>query len=251
MAKDRSTSDDWDWSAYTGAALLGFTQFPDELFDVVMPRVSGAEWKVICYIARRTIGFRKEWDRISWAQFQHGVRRANGTQLDEGTGLGRSTIEGALRNLQRYGIIEVRKPHTGGGKCTGAYYRLRIKTDAPETGPSGSSNHAHNIHTQQTEENGNEAEQPGPQTGGRACASASEHELELAIAEATDLLDISREAPGLLTTAKLENWQPLAIKSAALRVAEKARNGEEVRSPGGLPCSTAHGATERHTGCRW
>ena len=42
-----------------------YTQVPDEVFDELMPRLSGAELKVLLYIIRRTFGFKKERDNIS------------------------------------------------------------------------------------------------------------------------------------------------------------------------------------------
>jgi hypothetical protein len=35
------------------------TPVPDEVFDVLMPQLRGAELKVLLYICRRTFGFKK------------------------------------------------------------------------------------------------------------------------------------------------------------------------------------------------
>lgn len=75
------------------------TQIPDEIFDEYMAELSGAEFKVLCYIARRTFGFRKEADAISINQICEGITRRDGTRLDKGTGLSRSTAIEALKKL--------------------------------------------------------------------------------------------------------------------------------------------------------
>lgn len=36
-----------------------YTTVPDELFDILLPRLSGAELKVLLYIVRRTFGWKK------------------------------------------------------------------------------------------------------------------------------------------------------------------------------------------------
>lgn len=43
---------------------------PDDLFDIYMKDLSGPELKIIMSVVRKTIGFCKEWDRISLSQFQ-------------------------------------------------------------------------------------------------------------------------------------------------------------------------------------
>jgi hypothetical protein len=72
------------------APFLGFqfpttTPVPDEVFDVLMPQLSGAELKVLMYICRRTFGFKKESDSISLHQEEHhqGYRKVDETGLNE------------------------------------------------------------------------------------------------------------------------------------------------------------------------
>lgn len=51
---------------------------PDGLFDILLPRLSGAELKVLLYIVRRTFGWKKNSDRISLSQFENGITRKTG-----------------------------------------------------------------------------------------------------------------------------------------------------------------------------
>jgi len=68
------------------------TQIPDVILDRWMAVLSGAEFKVLLYIARRTYGFGKDSDDISLNQLARGIRRRDGTSLDGGTGLSRSGL---------------------------------------------------------------------------------------------------------------------------------------------------------------
>ena len=82
------------------------TPTPDALFDYWLPRLAGAEMRVLLYAVRRTFGFGKESDTISLDQFLHGIRTRDGRVLDEGTGIrGRSTLTIALRKLTEKGLL--------------------------------------------------------------------------------------------------------------------------------------------------
>jgi hypothetical protein len=81
------------------------TPVPDEVFDVLMPQLSGAELKVLLYICRRTFGFKKESDNISLQQIATGITTKDGRVLDKGTGLCLTSITNAISSLERKGII--------------------------------------------------------------------------------------------------------------------------------------------------
>jgi hypothetical protein len=81
------------------------TIFPDVLIDRVMPHLSGAEFKVLAYVVRRTFGFKKESDSISLDQICNGITRRDGSVLDEGTGLARKTAVAAIHGLEGKGVI--------------------------------------------------------------------------------------------------------------------------------------------------
>ncbi|MFA7302459.1 MAG: replication protein [Candidatus Paceibacterota bacterium] len=75
--------------------------------------MSGSEQKVMDFILRRTIGWRKTADSISLGQFQSGVR---GRYKNTGTGLSVSQIRRAIKGLEEKGFIRVirvkRRPST-------------------------------------------------------------------------------------------------------------------------------------------
>ena len=64
-------------------------------FDVLMPRLSGSAWKVLCFIIRKTIGYQKEFDKISYSQ------------ISTGTGLkSHETIRAALMELRGHASVK-------------------------------------------------------------------------------------------------------------------------------------------------
>ena len=81
------------------------TQVPNEIFDELMHDLSSAEFKVLCYIARRTYGFHRIEDSISLKQICGGILTRDGRRLDHGTGLARSTAVVAIRGLVNRGLI--------------------------------------------------------------------------------------------------------------------------------------------------
>src|SRR6516162_2087458 len=89
----------------TRALIPNSTQIPDVILDHWMADLSGAELKVLLYVARRTYGFGKESDNISLSQMAEGIKRRDGTSLDHGTGLSRSSVKRACNSLIDRGIL--------------------------------------------------------------------------------------------------------------------------------------------------
>src|SRR5579871_2788787 len=81
------------------------TQIPDVILDFWLSELSGAELKVVLYVARRTYGFGKTSDNISLTQICSGITKRDGTVLDTGTGLSRSSVARAVKTLEEQGII--------------------------------------------------------------------------------------------------------------------------------------------------
>lgn len=81
------------------------TQIPDVIIDQWMCELSGAELKVILYIARRTFGFGKESDNVSLNQIASGIKKRDGRVLDRGTGLSVSSVARALKSLEEQNIL--------------------------------------------------------------------------------------------------------------------------------------------------
>jgi phage replication O-like protein O len=90
---------------FLGFRSPNYTTVPDELFDLLLPRLSGAELKVLLYIVRRTFGWKKDSDRISLSQFESGITRKTGEVLDGGTGLSSRAIRIALQGLVEKNIL--------------------------------------------------------------------------------------------------------------------------------------------------
>jgi hypothetical protein len=91
----------------------------DVILDFGLPLLKEAELKVFLYILRKTIGWRKEQDAISLTQICDGQKRSDGTPIDLGTGLARSTVSAALWVLVRAGLI--RKDSRNGGQAASIY----------------------------------------------------------------------------------------------------------------------------------
>jgi hypothetical protein len=89
----------------TRALIPNSTQIPDLILDFWLSELSGAELKVVFYIARRTFGFGKQSDNISLTQLCSGITKRDGTILDTGTGLSRSSVARAVKTLEEQGII--------------------------------------------------------------------------------------------------------------------------------------------------
>lgn len=83
--------------------------------------------KVLLYIFRRTFGFKKDSDNISLNQMLNGIHRKDGTRLDGGVGLSKSTLLRALKSLKSKNIIisERRQNVVDGDQATN--YRPYIK----------------------------------------------------------------------------------------------------------------------------
>lgn len=89
------------------------TQIPNVILDLVIPEIPEAEGKCLFYICRRTFGFHREKDRISFNQFIFGIKTRDGKVLDKGTGLSRPAVSEALRNLIKSEAIFVQESSRG------------------------------------------------------------------------------------------------------------------------------------------
>lgn len=82
---------------------------PNEILDYYMAGLSGAEYKVLSYIVRKTFGYNKgdKGDKIPMVQLINGTIKANGEHQDYGTGLSERSIREAVKSLEAAGLIEV------------------------------------------------------------------------------------------------------------------------------------------------
>jgi hypothetical protein len=116
---------------YKGIPSPNGTIVPDDIFDVLMPVCTGAEFKVLAYIVRRTFGFKKESDAISLRQMVHGIKTRDGKTLDHGTGLSKATAAVAIKSLVEKGIIEAQRNSSKEKGDEPTTYRLRFEAKQP------------------------------------------------------------------------------------------------------------------------
>jgi hypothetical protein len=107
------------------------TQVPNVVLDRWMASMTGAEIKVVLYVIRRTYGFGRTSDRISVGQMVDGIVKRDGTRLDYGTGLGRSTVIAAIDGLTREGVLLRRASRAPSGADRPAVVSLNLSYEAP------------------------------------------------------------------------------------------------------------------------
>lgn len=104
------------------------TPVPDVLFDELLTVLSGTQLKVLLYVIRRTLGFKKSSDGISLSQFTNGITTRDGKVLDKGCGINkRSTVSKILRELIEMGCLESEKSKTDLGDDAVTIYRVHFK----------------------------------------------------------------------------------------------------------------------------
>lgn len=99
------------------------TQVPNVILDLVIPRLPEAEGRCLLYICRRTFGFHKESDRISFSQFIDGIKDRTGKVLDYGAGLARASVAKGLKNLAQADAVIVRTTTKGN------FYQINLSMD--------------------------------------------------------------------------------------------------------------------------
>lgn len=114
--------------AFEGFETPTTTPVPDIVFDELLCKLSGSELKVLLYIIRRTLGFKKNSDAISLSQMQCGILTKEEKQLDHGCGIKRrDTIVAALGSLEKKGYIVSHKGKDAEGDNTTTIYHLHFK----------------------------------------------------------------------------------------------------------------------------
>lgn len=122
---------------FSGYFAPNYTPVPDQLFDEHLHLLSGAELKVLLYICRRTFGFKRDSDNISLNQMLDGIVKKDGTRLDHGTGLSKSTLLKAIKSLvdMNFIVSEQRSSESKGNEATN--YRLSIRNSPEEDSNRG------------------------------------------------------------------------------------------------------------------
>jgi len=114
------------------------TATPDEIFEEWVHVLSHAELLALLYVVRRTLGFKKDQDSISYTQFLHGIVTREGKVLDRGCGIkSRGTLAAALRRLEERGLIRSYKTQTvAGDQATTRYTLWFVGDDAHDVAVS-------------------------------------------------------------------------------------------------------------------
>ena len=105
-----------------------YTQIPNEVFDVWMHRLTPAEFKVLLCICRKTFGFHKSEDKISF------------NQLASITGLHKRGIQNNIKSLIEHGLIIKINSKTKSGDFDSCKYKINVnfcKKDSQESEPYG------------------------------------------------------------------------------------------------------------------
>ena len=124
---------------FTGFTRPTTTDTPDELFDVIMPRIDNlAELKCVMYVIRHTFGYNKWMDRIALLQFEKGLvteKRGQRRQVDAGVGLSRQSVVNGLKAAVEDGYLrkQVVCPACGGEVEQALVARARTRAGQAET----------------------------------------------------------------------------------------------------------------------
>jgi hypothetical protein len=89
----------------------GYTQMPNEWFNILLKINNMAELKVVLYVIRHTWGFqdadgeRDIYKKITTDEFAYGRRRKDGTRFDGGTGLGLTAVKEGAKKAIEHGYL--------------------------------------------------------------------------------------------------------------------------------------------------
>jgi Bacteriophage replication protein O len=112
--------------AFRGFRSPTYTMVQDELFDELLPDLSGAELKVLLFVVRRTFGFKRDDDAISLAQMLRGITTREGRVLHRGVGLSKPTLLEALRSLRAKGVLRAERRRSAAKGNEPTVYALRF-----------------------------------------------------------------------------------------------------------------------------
>lgn len=126
--------------AFAGFQPSNTTPVPDVFFDELMADLSNAELRVMLYIFRRTWGFKKDTDAISFNQFLKGITTKDGRVLDKGCGVtSRGALSKALKGLEERGCIITKKGRDPLGENQTTLYSIRFVSNVAANEPQGGS----------------------------------------------------------------------------------------------------------------
>lgn len=114
---------------FRGFSSPNYTSVPDELFDELLPELSGSELKVLLYIIRRTFGFKRDDDNISLSQMLNGITTSDGRVLDRGAGIkDKKTLLAAIKSLDKRKIILTKRQQSAERGNEPTTYSLNMRS---------------------------------------------------------------------------------------------------------------------------
>ena len=115
-----------DWEHFPGLYPPLYTQTPDVFFDWVAPFLPEIELRVLLYLIRRTLGFKKQGDQITVEQIANGIITREGVRLDWGAQIGERSVQRALAGLESKALIERHRQLDPERGWRPSYIRLRL-----------------------------------------------------------------------------------------------------------------------------
>ena len=118
------------FSGFDSSAIeMGYSQLAHEWLDNMLSGIDNlAELKVVLYIFRHTCGFQEpeDYKHITIDEFMSGRCYADGSRMDNGTGLSEMSVRSGLKKAEGEGYIEVKTNRRDLARIRKSY-RLRFQ----------------------------------------------------------------------------------------------------------------------------
>lgn len=102
-----------------------FTRVPNCFIEEEIANINNlAELKIVLYVMRHTWGFQEydKFKKITLDEFEHGRKRSDGSRMDSGTGLGRTSIKDGLKRAEEHGYLVSQKDEHDKGRVKKFYW---------------------------------------------------------------------------------------------------------------------------------
>jgi len=115
--------------SFIGFTIPNYTIVADEVFDVLLSKLSGSEIKTLLFIIRQTFGYSKESENISLNRMLHGYISKDKIVVDRGVGLQKKTLIKTLKSLIKKKIIIKEKRYSKDKGFEPTNYKINFQTD--------------------------------------------------------------------------------------------------------------------------
>lgn len=223
------------WEQFEGYDPPRYTPVPDELFDWQLRDLGLAELKVLLFIIRKTLGYKKNEDAISL------------TQICEATGLGRKAVSQAVKSLEERRAIYVVRRKSSRGDAAVNMYVLNIKGEGgsflrklpwfpEETTVVSSGNPQEGILQEGILQDENESPAVENSTGASTSAGTDRRPsgdslstMKQIAREAADLLNNGRQYRSIL--GFLRNYDPDVAREALRVTIARLKTEHDIQNP--------------------